>query len=134
MAGDPRIICISAPDMPRPGGHYSHTAVFGDLVFVSGQLPVQQAGVHDAKADFSVQAERAIANLEAALKAAGSSPQSILKLTAYVTNIADWPRFDALYARLMGDHRPARCVVPVPELHYGYAIEIEAVALLSEPK
>lgn len=129
MAGDIRIECIDPANGLPPGGHYSHAAAIGDLVFISGQLPVPAGGQHDATADFNTQARRALANLDAALKAAGSSSRSIVKLTAYVTDIADWPHFNSLYADFMGDHRPARCVVPVPELHFGYAIEIEAIAL-----
>ncbi|WP_417318399.1 RidA family protein [Erythrobacter aureus] len=129
MAGDPRILCSNPADAAPPGGHYSHATAFGDLVFTSGQLPVQATGEHDVAAAFGVQAGRALANLDAALRAAGSSRKSILKLTAYVTDIGDWPHFNTLYAEFMGNHRPARCVVPVPELHFGYAIEIEAVAL-----
>lgn len=131
MAGSPSIRCIDAPGTP-PAGHYSHAAVVGDLVFVSGHLPVLADGQHDADADFAVQAERVLANLSASLAAAGSSLRGLVKLTAYVIDIADWPTFDRIYARVMGEHRPARCVVPVPELHYGYRIEIEAVALVTE--
>lgn len=132
MAGSvrPPIRCIDAPGTP-PGGHYSHAAIVGDLIFLSGHLPVPASGRHDADADFAVQAERVLGNLSASLAAAGSSLGGLVKLTAYVTDIEDWPAFDRIYAKAMGDHRPARCVVPVSELHYDYRIEIEAVALVT---
>ena len=50
-------------------------------------------------------------------------------MRVYVTDIADWPAFNALYAKWTGNARPARCVVPVPQLHYGFKIEVEAVAV-----
>jgi 2-iminobutanoate/2-iminopropanoate deaminase len=129
VAGEPRIICVNPLDAAPPGGHYSHACRAGGFVFVSGQLPVTPDGTHRPEADFAAQARQALANLFAALAAAGASRQALVKLTVYVTDITDWPVFNALYAEAMGDHRPARSVVPVPELHHGYRIEIDAIAL-----
>ena len=66
-------------------------------------------------------------------KAAGSSIQRLVQVRVYVTDIALWPAFNAIYAHWLGAARPARAVVPVPELHYGFKIEIEAVALATRP-
>ncbi len=129
MAGEPQIRCVNPAESAPPGGHYSHAVIAGGFVYVSGQLPVLPDGTHAPEADFAAQAAQALANLFAALAAAGTSRQAIVKVTVYVTDIADWPVFNALYAQAMGDHRPARTVVPVPVLHYGYRIEIDAVAL-----
>ena len=126
MAGDIRL--IDAPGAP-PGGHYSHAAAVGGFLFLSGHLPVPPDGGHDPAADFETQAARVLDNLGATLSSAGSSYDRLVKLTAYVTDIDDWPAFDRLYAARVGAHRPARCVVPVPTLHHGYRIEIEAIAL-----
>ena len=63
------------------------------------------------------------------LKGAGSSIDKLTQVRVYVTDIATWPAFNALYAKWAGAARPARCVVPVPQLHYGFKIEIEAVAV-----
>ena len=63
------------------------------------------------------------------LRAAGSSPQQLLKVTAYIVGVANWPRFNAVYASMLQDACPARTVVPVPELHYGYLVEIDAIAV-----
>lgn len=131
MAGEPQIRCVNPAESAPPGGHYSHAVSAGGFVYVSGQLPVLPDGTHAPEADFAAQAAQALANLFAALAAAGTSRQAIVKVTVYVTDIADWPVFNALYAQAMGDHRPARTVVPVPVLHYGYRIEIDAVALAS---
>ena len=70
-----------------------------------------------------------MANMLAALHAAGAEPSDILKVTAYIVGVENWPRFNAVYADVMGTVRPARSVVPVPQLHYGYLIEIEAIAV-----
>jgi 2-iminobutanoate/2-iminopropanoate deaminase len=76
------------------------------------------------------QVERAMRNVEAVLRAGGSGLDQLLSVTIYVTDIGLWPRVNAAYARVMGDHRPARTVVPVPELAAGYLVEIQAVGAL----
>lgn len=131
MAKDPRITTIVPADLARPGGHYSHAKRFGELVFTSGQLPVRPDGSHTADRPFEEQARQALANMLAALRAAGAEPPDILKVTVYIAGVELWPRFNAVYAEVMGEARPARTVVPVPELHYGYLVEIDAVAACS---
>jgi enamine deaminase RidA (YjgF/YER057c/UK114 family) len=68
-------------------------------------------------------------NVAAALAAAGSAVNRLVQVRVYVTDIQAWPAFNTIYAAWAGDARPARCVVPVPSLHFGFKIEIEAVAL-----
>jgi len=123
-----RVITIVPGDIARPGGHYSHAMRFGDLVFTSGQLGVRADGSHAAEGPFEEQVRQALGNMLAALHAAGAEPRDILKVTAYIVGVDLWPRFNAIYAEVMGEARPARTVVPVAELHYGYLIEIDAIA------
>lgn len=111
-----------------PAGHYSQAVSHGDTLYISGQLPVSPDGRHNLEASFAEQAQLALANLLAILKAAGGSPQDLVKVTVYVAGVQHWPQFDRIYAAALGEHRPARAVVPVPELHHGYLVEIEAVA------
>ncbi|WP_127092082.1 RidA family protein [Aquabacter cavernae] len=122
------IVAVSAPGAPPPGGHYSQAITHGGLVYASGQLPVQAGKPHDAAPPFEAQARRALANLFAVLAAAGSGPESLLKVTVYIVGVENWPAFNAVYAEILGDARPARSVVPVPHLHYGYLVEIDAIA------
>ena len=72
-----------------------------------------------------------LANVGAALAAAGSSIGQLVQVRVYVTDIDHWPAFNQLYAAWAGDSRPARAVVPVPQLHHGFLIEVEAVAAIS---
>jgi len=111
-----------------PAGHYSQAVSHQGTLYISGQLPVSPGGRHNREASFAEQAQVALDNLLAILKAAGGSPADLVKVTVYVVGVKHWPEFDRLYAAALGDHRPARAVVPVPELHHGYLIEIEAVA------
>jgi enamine deaminase RidA (YjgF/YER057c/UK114 family) len=65
----------------------------------------------------------------AGVRAGGGSPASVAKVTAYIVGVENWPVFNTVYAEAMGDARPARAVVPVPELHHGCLVEVEAIAL-----
>ena len=115
-------------DLALPGGHYSHATRFGDLVFTSGQLGIRPDSSHTADLPFEEQARQALANMIGAVRAAGAEASGIVKVTAYIVGVENWPRFNAVYAEVMGEHRPARTVVPVPDLHYGYLVEVDAVA------
>ena len=98
-------------------------------MYVSGQLPIKPDGSPLDDDGFEAQARQAIQNMLEIVRAAGSSPQQLLKVTAYIVGIANWPRFNAVYASMLPDACPARSVVPVPELHYGYLVEIDAIAV-----
>ena len=127
MAGDRREIQPDA--MARPGGHYSHAVVAGGMVYVAGQLPIAPDGRKLNDQPFEAQATQTLANVAEALKAAGSGIAQLVQVRVYLVDIDDWPAFNTLYAAWAGTARPARAVVPVPRLHYGFKIEIEAVAL-----
>jgi 2-iminobutanoate/2-iminopropanoate deaminase len=115
--------------MAAPGGHYSHAVAGGGFVFVSGQLPIAPDGTKLNDAPFAAQARQVLDNVAQALAGAGSGIDKLVQVRVYVTDIASWPEFNAIYAQWAGAARPARAVVPVPQLHYGFKIEVEAVAL-----
>lgn len=128
MAGERREV-LHPDGMARPGGHYSHAVVGGGLVFVAGQLPIAPDGTKLSDAPFEQQAAQVLANVAAALRGAGSDIDQLVQVRVYLTDIGDWPAFNALYAAWIGETKPARAVVPVPQLHYGFRLEIEAVAV-----
>ncbi len=119
---------ISTDAAPKPAGHYAQASSWRDLVFVSGQLPVSLEGKARADLSFEEQVRLALSNLLSIVKAAGSDPQRVLKVTAFIVGVENWPAFNAIYAQTFGDSRPARSVVPVPALHHGCLIELEAIA------
>jgi 2-iminobutanoate/2-iminopropanoate deaminase len=123
-----QIAFINSDALPRPGGHYSHAVRFGNLVFVSGQLATRPDGSHTAHLPFEDQVRQALDNVLASLRSAGATPDDVLKVTAYIVDVERWPRFNTIYAEVMGNARPARTVVPIAQLHYGYLVEIDAVA------
>ena len=119
---------IATTDAPTPAGHYAQAKAFDGLLFVAGQIPVRPDGAHTYDAPFEEQARQALANLLAIVRAGGSAPERLLKVNVYIVDIARWPAFNKVYAELMGDARPARAVIPVPELHHGYLVEVDAIA------
>jgi reactive intermediate/imine deaminase len=118
-------------DPANPIGHYSRAVVANGFVFVSGQLPIGREGNPIAQASFEAQVLQVLENLDAALESVGSRRALLQQVRVYITNIQNWSLFNAIYAKWLGEHRPARAVVPVPELQYGLQIEVEAVALVS---
>jgi len=127
MAAD--ITLTNPTTMAKPGGHYSHAVTANGFVYVSGQLPIAPDGSKLNAAPFEQQARQVLDNVALALRGAGSDVSRLVQVRVYVTDIESWPAFNTLYAAWAGDARPARAVVPVPALHYGFKIEVEAVAL-----
>lgn len=119
---------ISTEDAPRPGGHYSQAVVHQGVVFVAGQLPIVPETGEKCLGTVEEQTERTLLNLEAVLKAAGSGKDRVLRVTVYVSDISLWGRVNEVYAGFFGGHRPARTVVPTRDLHYGFLVEIDAIA------
>jgi 2-iminobutanoate/2-iminopropanoate deaminase len=121
---------VLTSEAPVPAGHYSQAIVHNGLGFVAGQVPIDPQHPQAPPGSIEEQTEQTLRNVEAILKAAGSSLDRVLQMTVYVTDISLWGAVNATYARLLGDHRPARAIVPVKDLHYGYQIEIQAIATL----
>ena len=116
-----------------PGGHYSHAVVTppgASHVFVSGMLPITPEGKKLVGEPIEVQARAALLNMKEAVQAAGGDLDSVVKVTVYIADIELWPRFNATYSEIFGDCKPARAVVPVPTLHYDFAVEVECTAVV----
>ena len=120
---------VGVADLASPGGHYSHAVAGGGLVFVSGQLPIGPDGTKRVDSPFEEQARQVLDNVDAALRAAGSGIDRLLQVRVYLSDIDDWPAFNTIYAEWAGSARPARAIVPTGPLHFGFRIEVEAVAL-----
>lgn len=123
---------IQTTDAPVPAGHYSQAIVHAGLVYVAGQLPIDPRAPERTPGPIEEQTEQVLRNVGAILAAAGSGLDRVLQMTIYISDMSAWGRVNATYARLMGDHRPARAVVPVGTLHHGYQIEVQAIAAAGE--
>ena len=119
---------IETRNAPTPAGHYSQAIVHNGVVYVAGQLATDPKDKNRPVGSIEDQTERTLRNVEAILVAAGSGLDRVLQMTIYISDIELWGGVNAAYARVMGAHRPARAVVPVKDLHYGYQIEIQAIA------
>ena len=122
---------ISTTSAPAPRGFYSQGVRNGNLVFISGQLPLDTAG-NVVSGGIAEHARQTLRNVLAIVEAAGGSPDDLAQVTVYVTDLAHWPEFNAEYERVLGPVKepPARAVVPVGALNKGALCEIQAVAIL----
>ncbi len=123
---------IQPENQPQPKGHYSPGIEHNGLIYVSGQLPVSLDTREPFTGDIDAQTELALRNVEAVLRAAGSDLDHVLQFTIYVSDMELWGAVNAAYARVLGDHRPARAIVPVMDLHFDTKIEIQAIAAVGD--
>jgi 2-iminobutanoate/2-iminopropanoate deaminase len=118
---------ISTTDAPAPGGHYSQAVEANGFVFVSGMLPGPGVAT-DGPENFERQVRATLEHCDHVLAAAGCGLDAVVQCTAYIVDVANWPEFNRIYAEHFGAHRPARAVVPVPQLHHGFLVELQMVA------
>lgn len=121
---------IHVSGTPKPVGHYSQAIVANGFVFVSGQVPSDLNTGTPKVGTIEEQTASALENAERILKAAGSGLQHVVQMNIFISRIEDWPAVNSTYARIMGEARPSRAIVPVSPLHYGTAIEIQCVAVV----
>jgi 2-iminobutanoate/2-iminopropanoate deaminase len=119
---------VSTPGAPAAIGPYSQAIRSAELVFCSGQLGLDPATGELVEGDTAAQAERALRNLGAVLDAAGCSFADVVKVTIFLTDLADFTAVNAVYVRFMDEPPPARSTVEVAGLPKGARIEIEAIA------
>jgi len=115
-----------------PKGHYSSAVIHNGLIFVSGQLPRNAVSGEVETGAIEAQTELALRNVEQILLAAGSDLNHVLQMTIYVSEMELWDKVNEVYARILGEHKPARAIVPVKDLHFDTKIEIQAIAAVKE--
>lgn len=122
---------IFPESMPIPKGYYSPAVVHNGTVYVSGQLAINEKGEPQISS-IEDEVRQCMKNIETILKASGSDLQHILKVNVFIADISNWPTFNQVFAEIMGEHRPARIVVPCNQLNYGCGIEIDCIAAVAE--
>ncbi len=120
---------IEAPGAPKAVGPYSHAMTVGDLVFCSGQIPLDPATGELVHGDIAAQTGRIMDNIVAVLSASGSALDQVVKTTVFLTDMGDFAAMNEVYAARFSAHRPARSTVAVAGLPKGARIEIECVAI-----
>ena len=120
---------VSTPDAPEAIGPYSQAVRTEGLVFCSGQVPLDPASGELVEGSVGEQTRRCLRSLEAVLGAAGSSLGRVVKVTAYLTDMNDFPEFNEAYAEFFTEDPPARATVGVAALPKGARVEVECIAL-----
>ena len=123
---------IATEGAPQAIGPYSQALVSGDLLFVSGQIPLDPATGALVSGGIEQAVERVFDNIQAILGAAGATLDDVVKTTVYLVRMSDFAAMNAVYARRFGSHRPARSTVAVAQLPKDAAVEIDVIARLAK--
>lgn len=118
---------IHSDRLPTPGGHYSPAIISGNSLYISGQLPISLTSPRP-QGELAEQAQTVFNNIDILLDTVGISKRHLVNVQVYLSDVALWPEFNRLYAQWIGEHRPARTVVPCSALHYGALLEMSAIA------
>ena len=121
---------VLTPTAPIPAGHYSQAVIHDNTVYISGQLPIVPGIGEKILGTIEEQTLQVLKNLKAITEAAGSDLSKIVKVSIYVSDIDSWGAINQVYSDFFGNIKPARTVVPTKDLHYGFKIEIDAIAVI----
>jgi len=124
----PRMNPISSPDAPSAIGPYSQAMRSGNLLFTSGQIPIDPATGVIVGLAFDAQAHRVLKNLTAVLGGAGLTLANVIKTTVFLKDLGDFQILNGIYAEYFGEHKPARSTIQVAKLPLDSLVEIECVA------
>ena len=121
---------IWSADAPKPAGAYSPAIRAGNLVFVSGQIPIEPASGELVSGDITAQTDRVMRNLAAVLKGAGLGFEHVVRTTVFLADMGDFAAFNEVYSRYIVDPPPARATVQVARLPRDVSIEIDCIAMI----
>lgn len=121
---------ITAPDAPKAMGAYSPAIRAGNLIFVSGQIPIDPASGTLVSGDITAQAEQVMRNLTALLEAAGLGFEHVVKTTVYLADMNEFAAMNEVYSRFIIDPPPARATVQVARLPRDVKIEVDCIAVI----
>ena len=119
-----------APNVPAAVGPYSQAVKQGELLFCSGQIPINPASGKIEATEVEGQARQVLANIASLLASQGLEMTDVIKATVFLQQMADFPKVNPLYEAAFGGHKPARSTVAVAGLPLGALIEIEVIAAL----
>jgi 2-iminobutanoate/2-iminopropanoate deaminase len=119
---------ILTKESAQPVGPYSQAMAANGWIFTSGQIPIGVDG-KVVGADIEAQTEQVMKNLKAVLAAAGAGLQDVVKATVFLKNFGDFGKFNAVYAKHFGMHKPARSTAEVSKLALDVLVEIEVIAV-----
>jgi len=119
---------IASPNAPAAIGPYSQAQITGNLLYTAGQIPLVPQTMEMVTGPIEAQTQRVLANLDAVLKEANTGWDRVVKTTVFLTDLADFAVFNAVYEKHLGAAKPARSTVQVAALPRGAKVEIELIA------
>jgi 2-iminobutanoate/2-iminopropanoate deaminase len=119
---------VQTTSAPKPIGPYSQGVIAGGLLFLSGQTPIDPATGQLVVGDIQVQTDQVLKNLVAVLKEAKMGAENVVKANVYLTNFADFPKMNEVYARYFPKDPPARTTIQAAALPMNAQIEIDVIA------
>jgi 2-iminobutanoate/2-iminopropanoate deaminase len=122
---------VTAPDAPKAMGAYSPAIKAGNLLFISGQIPIDPSTGNLIQGDIAAQAEQVMRNLSALLRAAEAGFERVVRTTVYLADMNDFAAMNEVYSRYIVDPPPARATVQVARLPRDVKIEVDAIAVLA---
>tara|TARA_B110001450_G_scaffold38142_1_gene33946 strand:- start:116 stop:469 length:354 start_codon:yes stop_codon:yes gene_type:complete len=117
--------------MPKSNGHYSQCIAHGGILYLSGQLPIDTA-TKQIPETIEAQTDLVLSNIETILLAANSHKSNVLQVRLYIPSVDLWDKVNERYSVFFAQHKPARCIVPTRELHFGCLIEVEVKAIQND--
>lgn len=121
---------IATKNAPHAIGPYSQAVRAGNVLYLSGQIPLDPLSGNLVQGDFGTQARRVFENLKAVLNESRAEFRHVVKATVYLSDLGNFQALNSIYAEYFGDHKPARSTVGVAQLPRGAAVEIDLVAVL----
>ena len=123
---------VSTPDAPAAIGTYSQAVRAGDTVYLSGQIPLDPRTMKIVEGDFEAQARRVFDNLRAVCRAAGGDFDRVVRVTVYLTDLANFAKVNEVMSQNFKEPYPARAAVGVASLPRGSQVEVDAVMYLAK--
>lgn len=130
MAPTEPIQTIKTNRAGRPAGHYSQAVIHNGFIYVSGQLGIAPGQEDYKPGSVADQSRQCLMNIAAILEAAGSDLSRLLKVSVFISDLNHWEAVDNAFSEILGEHKPARSVVPCKNLYFGFSVEMEAIAAL----
>jgi len=122
------LLAVSASDAPKAIGPYSHAVRAGQLLFISGQVPIDPATGELVDGDITAQTQRVMKNLDAVLRAGGLSFRDVVRTTIFLADMGDFASVNSVYGTFFSEPYPARATVQVSRLPKNARVEIDAIA------
>ena len=120
---------IQTDNALKPAGHYSQAIKYGGLLYVSGQLPIDPDTGNKVNGDITEQANRVFDNLKLILEQADTELNKVIKLVIYISSVELWDQVNDICGDYFVEHKPVRTIVPTRDLHFGFNIEVDCIAI-----